>query len=76
MIAPLPPPPHPLPVPLPASSNPLPDRRRYIMTGLKSAGFSPFFVERVPTAHYLQMQEGNLSLYSGYEISLGNTYNM
>jgi len=46
------------------------------MTGLKSAGFSPFFVERVPTAHYLQMQEGNLSLYSGYEISLGNTYNM
>ena len=45
-----------------------------ILTGLKSAGFLPFYVARQPNAEYLKVQEGSLSLYNRYEVGYGNLY--
>eukprot|EP00308_Calcidiscus_leptoporus_P020807 CAMPEP_0119357818 /NCGR_PEP_ID=MMETSP1334-20130426/6141_1 /TAXON_ID=127549 /ORGANISM="Calcidiscus leptoporus, Strain RCC1130" /LENGTH=52 /DNA_ID=CAMNT_0007372155 /DNA_START=75 /DNA_END=233 /DNA_ORIENTATION=- len=45
-----------------------------ILTGLKSAGFSPFYVAKQPDAEYLKVQEGGQSLHSRYEVAYGYTY--
>lgn len=45
-----------------------------ILTGLRSAGFIPFYVSKQPNAEYLKVQEGTQSLHSRYEIAYGNMY--
>jgi len=43
-----------------------------ILTMLSNAGFKPFYIAKQPDAIYLQVQEGTFSLFSKYEVSLGN----
>jgi len=43
-----------------------------ILTTVSNAGFKPFYVVKSPGAEYLQMQEGTFSLYSKYDVALGN----
>jgi len=45
-----------------------------ILTGLKSAGFAPFYVAKQPDAAYLKVQEGVQSLHNRYEVAYGYTY--
>jgi len=47
---------------------------KIILSGLKSAGFVPFYVAKQPNAEYLKVQEGTQSLHSRYEVAYGNTY--
>ncbi|KAL3918995.1 MAG: hypothetical protein SGPRY_005794 [Prymnesium sp.] len=45
---------------------------RLILSGLKKAGFFPFYVSKQPDADYLKIQEGAQALYSRYEVSFGS----
>merc|ERR1712086_322806 len=47
---------------------------KYILTGIKTAGFLPFYVARQPNAEYLKVQEGQSTLYNRYEVGYGNLY--
>ena len=49
------------------------DEYRIILTSLRAAGFVPFYIVKQPTARFLALQTGRLSLYSSYEASFGNT---
>ena len=46
---------------------------KYVINGLRTAGFFPFYVSKQPDADYLKVQEGSQSLYNRYEVSYGNT---
>ena len=39
---------------------------------VSNSGFKPFYIVKQPGAEYLQVQEGSFSLFSKYEVSLGN----
>jgi len=45
---------------------------RYVINGLRTAGFFPFYVSKQPDADYMKVQEGSQSLYNRYEASYGN----
>ena len=45
---------------------------KYILNGVRGAGFHPFYVTKQTGAAYLKVQEGSQSLYSAYEVSYGN----
>jgi len=48
------------------------DEYKFILSGIKKAGFFPFYVAKQPAADYLKIQEGSSALYSAYEVSYGN----
>mmetsp|Transcript_33500 Transcript_33500/g.81475 ORF Transcript_33500/g.81475 Transcript_33500/m.81475 type:complete len:256 (+) Transcript_33500:29-796(+) len=43
-----------------------------ILTMVSNHGFKPYYVVKQPGAEYLQVQEGAFSLYSKYEVGMGN----
>ena len=46
---------------------------KYVLTGIRAAGFLPFYVAKQPDAEYLRVQEGSQALYSKYEVAWSNT---
>ena len=46
---------------------------KYVLTGIRAAGFLPFYVAKQPDAEYLRVQEGSQALYSKYEVAYSNT---
>ena len=44
-----------------------------MLQALKALGFLPFYVDRHPSAQYLQIQVGESQLWSSYEVGLGNS---
>ena len=47
---------------------------KLILSGIKTAGFLPFYVTRQPNAEYLNVQEGKTTLFNRYEVGYGNLY--
>jgi len=43
-----------------------------ILSTVSNSGFKPFYIVKQPGAEYLQVQEGSFSLYSKYEVTMGN----
>ena len=43
-----------------------------ILTGVRSAGFHPHYVQKQSGATYLKVQEGKTQLFTAYEVAYGN----
>ena len=56
------------------ADNDMWEEYKTILTDLKTAGLSPFYVAKQPNAAYLKVQEGTASLHDRYEVAWGNSY--